>query len=136
MPSLLDPLTLRSVTLRNRLAVSPMCMYSSTDGHASDFHLVHLGARALGGFGLILAEATAVTPDGRISPDDAGLWKESQIEPLARISHFLKQHGSTPGVQLAHAGRKASTARPWGHPNPHSPIAPNEPNGWQTVAPS
>lgn len=136
MPSLFDPLHLRSVTLRNRLAVSPMCMYSSSNGYANDFHLVHLGARALGGYGLIIAEATAVTPDGRISPDDAGLWEDGQIEPLARITHFLKQHGATPGIQLAHAGRKASTSRPWGHPKPHSPIAPNEPRGWQTVAPS
>ena len=137
--SLLSPLTLRSTTIRNRLALSPMCMYSSSGpggGHASDFHLVHLGARALGGFGLILAEATAITPEGRISPDDAGLWQDSQIEPLARITHFLKQHGSTPGIQLAHAGRKASTSRPWGHPKPHSPIAPNEAGGWLTVAPS
>jgi len=136
MPTLFDPLTIRTVTIANRFGVSPMCMYSSHNGYANDFHLVHLGARALGGFGLILAEATAVTPEGRISPDDAGLWEDGQIEPLARITHFLKQHGAVPGIQLGHAGRKASTARPWGHPKPHSPIAPTEPGGWQTVAPS
>ncbi|HVS72897.1 MAG TPA: NADH:flavin oxidoreductase/NADH oxidase [Phycisphaerae bacterium] len=138
MPSLFDPLTLRSVTLRNRFGVSPMCMYSSVDGHATDFHLVHLGSRAIGGYALVMAEATAVTPDGRISPDDAGLWKDSQIEPLARITRFLKQHRAAPAIQLAHAGRKAATARPWGHPHPNKPLSEAEGGGagWKIVGPS
>jgi 2,4-dienoyl-CoA reductase-like NADH-dependent reductase (Old Yellow Enzyme family) len=135
MPSIFDPLPLRSITLRNRFAVSPMCMYSSENGHATDWHLVHLGSRAVGGYGLILAEATAVTPEGRISPDDAGLWQDSQIEPLARITRFLKQHGATPGIQLAHAGRKAATARPFNHPTPNKPLTESE-GGWPIVAPS
>lgn len=135
MTALFSPLPLRSLTLKNRLAVSPMCMYSSSDGHASDFHLVHLASRAIGGFSLVIAEATAVTPDGRISPDDAGLWKDSHIEPLARITSFLKTHGAIPGIQLAHAGRKASTARPWGHPTPNAFLTPDH-GGWTPVAPS
>lgn len=135
MASLFDPLTLRSVTLRNRLGVSPMCMYSSEDGVANDWHLVHLGSRAVGGYALVIAEATAVTPEGRISPDDAGIWADKHIEPLARINRFIKAQGAVPGVQLAHAGRKASTARPWGHEKPNAPITEAE-GGWQTVAPS
>jgi 2,4-dienoyl-CoA reductase-like NADH-dependent reductase (Old Yellow Enzyme family) len=113
MPDLFTPLTLRSITLRNRIAVSPMCQYSATDGFANDWHLVHLGARAVGGAGLIIAEATAVTPEGRISPADLGLWKDAHIEPLSRITRFLKDQGAVPGIQLAHAGWKASTAAPW-----------------------
>jgi 2,4-dienoyl-CoA reductase-like NADH-dependent reductase (Old Yellow Enzyme family) len=113
MPHLLDPLTVRSVTLRNRIGVSPMCQYSSDEGHATDWHLVHLGSRAIGGAALVIAEATAVLPEGRISPGDAGLWEDSQIEPLARINRFIKAHGAVPGIQLAHAGRKASTDLPW-----------------------
>jgi 2,4-dienoyl-CoA reductase-like NADH-dependent reductase (Old Yellow Enzyme family) len=135
MPSIFDPLPLRSITLRNRFGVSPMCMYSSDNGHATDWHLVHLGSRAVGGYGLVMAEATAVTPEGRISPDDAGLWQDSQIEPLARITRFLKQHGATPGIQLAHAGRKASTARPFNHPTPNQPLSESK-GGWKIVAPS
>jgi 2,4-dienoyl-CoA reductase-like NADH-dependent reductase (Old Yellow Enzyme family) len=135
MSSLFDPLTIRSVVLRNRLGVSPMCMYSSDQGRATDWHLVHLGSRAVGGYGLVMAEATAVDPVGRISPDDAGLWEESQIEPLARITRFLKKFGAAPAIQLAHAGRKASTNRPWSHPKPNAPLAIAD-GGWPVVAPS
>lgn len=135
MPSVFDPLVLRSVTLKNRFVVSPMCMYSSMDGHASDFHLVHLGSRAMGGYALIFAEATAVSPEGRITPDDAGLYLDSHIEPLSRITRFIKNMGSVPAIQLAHAGRKASTTRPFSHPNPHAPLLPAD-GGWQTMAPS
>lgn len=113
MPNLLDPLTLRSVTLRNRIGVSPMCQYSATGGQANTWHLVHYGSRAVGGAGLVLVEATAVTPQGRISPHDLGLWSDTQVEPLARIARVVEEHGAVPGVQLAHAGRKASTRRPW-----------------------
>ncbi len=135
MPDLFDPITIRSVTLRNRLGVSPMCMYSSNQGRATDWHLVHLGSRAIGGYGLVMAEATAVEQRGRISPDDAGLWEDGQIEPLARITRFIKQYGAVPAIQLAHAGRKASTARPWGHRKPNAPLAEAE-GGWPVVAPS
>jgi 2,4-dienoyl-CoA reductase-like NADH-dependent reductase (Old Yellow Enzyme family) len=135
MPSLFDSVTFRSVTLRNRLGVSPMCMYSSNNGYANDWHLVHLGSRAVGGYGLVIAEATAVEARGRISPDDAGLWEDGQIEPLTRITEFLMQHGAAAGIQLAHAGRKASTARPWGHPTPNKPLPESE-GGWHIVAPS
>jgi 2,4-dienoyl-CoA reductase-like NADH-dependent reductase (Old Yellow Enzyme family) len=112
-PALFTPLTLRGVTLRNRIAVSPMCEYSSTDGFADDWHLVHLGSRAVGGAGLVLTEAAAVVPEGRISPQDLGIWKDEHVEMLARINAFVSRHGAVPGIQLAHAGRKASTARPW-----------------------
>jgi 2,4-dienoyl-CoA reductase-like NADH-dependent reductase (Old Yellow Enzyme family) len=135
MTSLFDPLTIRSVTLRNRLGVSPMCMYSSEDGVANDWHLVHLGSRAVGGYALVMAEATAVTPEGRISPQDAGIWAEKHIEPLARINRFIKAQGAVPAVQLAHAGRKASTARPWGHEKPNAPLTAAE-GGWPVVGPS
>jgi 2,4-dienoyl-CoA reductase-like NADH-dependent reductase (Old Yellow Enzyme family) len=110
---LFDPLRMRDVTLRNRIGVSPMCQYSSEDGFASDWHLVHLGSRAVGGAGLVMTEATAVQARGRISPQDLGLWKDEQVPALARIAHFIAAHGAAPGIQLAHAGRKASTARPW-----------------------
>jgi 2,4-dienoyl-CoA reductase-like NADH-dependent reductase (Old Yellow Enzyme family) len=110
---LFSPLTIRAITLRNRIAVSPMCQYSCDDGFATDWHLVHLGSRAVGGAGLVMAEATAVTDDGRISPDDLGIWKDEHVAPLARAARFIKAHGAVPGIQLAHAGRKASTAAPW-----------------------
>jgi len=132
MPHLFEPLTIKSVTLRNRIGVSPMCMYSSDDGVANDWHLVHLGARAAGGAGLVIAEATAVSPEGRISAGDAGIWADKHVEPLARITRFVKQQGAVPGIQLAHAGRKASAARPWeggGH------LADNA-GGWPVVGPS
>ncbi len=135
MPSLFDPVIFRSITLRNRMGVSPMCMYSSDNGHANDWHLVHLGSRAVGGFGLVMAEATAVEARGRISPDDAGLWEDSQIEPLARITRFLKQHGAVAAIQLAHAGRKASTGGPFGNGRPNGPLSEAE-GGWRIVAPS
>lgn len=111
--SLFAPLALRSVTLRNRIAVSPMCEYSSVNGFANDWHLVHLGSRAVGGAGLVFTEATAVTPDGRISPDDLGIWDDAHIAFLSRITSFVAEQGAVPGIQLAHAGRKASTASPW-----------------------
>ena len=111
--ALLQPLTLRGVTLPNRLAVAPMCQYNLTDGLVGDYHLVHLGRFALGGFGLVMVEATGVTADGRISPGDVGLWKEEQIPGPARIAAFLTAHGSVPAIQLAHAGCKANTLRPW-----------------------
>lgn len=132
MPHLFEPLTIKSVTLRNRIGVSPMCMYSSQDGVATDWHLVHLGARAAGGAGLVIAEATAVSPEGRITPGDAGIWADKHVEPIARINRFLKSHGAVPGIQLAHAGRKASAALPW-NGGAHLP---NDKGGWQTVAPS
>jgi len=111
--SLFAPLTLRDITLRNRIAISPMCEYSSVDGFANDWHLVHLGSRAVGGAGLVFTEATAVTADGRISPDDLGIWKHEHIDFLRRITAFVTAQGAVPGIQLAHAGRKASTAAPW-----------------------
>jgi 2,4-dienoyl-CoA reductase-like NADH-dependent reductase (Old Yellow Enzyme family) len=110
---LFEPLTLRDITLRNRIVVSPMCEYSSEDGFASDWHLVHLGSRAVGGAGAVLTEATAVTADGRISPVDLGIYKDAHVEMLARIFRFVAAHGAVPGMQLAHAGRKASTIEPW-----------------------
>jgi 2,4-dienoyl-CoA reductase-like NADH-dependent reductase (Old Yellow Enzyme family) len=125
---LFDPLTLRGVTLRNRIGVSPMCQYSSTDGFADDWHLVHLGSRAVGGAGLVMTEATAVEARGRISPQDLGLWKDEHIEALGRVTRFVRAHGAAPGIQLAHAGRKASVARPWGGGKPLSP-----PAGWSPI---
>jgi len=110
-----------------------MCQYSSKDGFTTDWHLVHLGSRAVGGAGLVLVEATAVSPEGRITPDDVGIWKDEHIAGLQRIAGFLEAHGAVPGVQLAHAGRKASHRSPW---NGGQAIAPSEENGWQTVAPS
>ncbi len=104
---------LRDLRLRNRIVVSPMCQYSSDDGFANDWHLVHLGSRAVGGAALVFTEAAAVLPDGRISPQDLGIWKDAQIEMLARIFQFIEAQGAIAGVQLAHAGRKASTGRPW-----------------------
>jgi 2,4-dienoyl-CoA reductase-like NADH-dependent reductase (Old Yellow Enzyme family) len=130
---LMSPLQIRGVTLRNRVAVSPMCEYSSEDGFANDWHLVHLGSRAVGGAGLVLTEATAVTADGRISPHDLGIYADAHVEMLARIFAFVEQHGAVPGVQLAHAGRKASTARPWDGGGP----VPPEQGGWTPIwAPS
>ncbi|MBV8229815.1 MAG: hypothetical protein JO329_07515, partial [Planctomycetaceae bacterium] len=105
---LLSPLTIRDVTFRNRIVMSPMCQYSATEGMADDWHLVHLGSRAVGGAALIFVEATAVTRDGRISPGDMGIWHDRHVEPLARIARFVQARGAVPGIQLAHAGRKAS----------------------------
>lgn len=114
MPGLFDTLSLRGLTLRNRIGIAPMCQYSSVDGIATDWHLVHLGARAAGGAGLIITEATAVEPRGRISPFDLGLWDDAQIAPLRRVTDFIRSQGAASAVQLAHAGRKASRTAPWG----------------------
>lgn len=133
MPSLLfTPLTLRGVTFRNRIAVSPMCQYSCDNGFATDWHLVHLGSRAVGGAGLVIVEATAVEARGRISPGDMGLWKDEHIPALKRITQFIREQGAVAGIQIGHAGRKASCALPW---QGGAAIAP-EAGGWQTVAPS
>ena len=132
MSHLFAPFTIKSITLRNRIGVSPMCMYSSEDGVAHDWHLVHLGARAAGGAALVMAEATAVSPEGRITPGDAGIWAEKHVEPIARINRFVKAQGAVPGIQLAHAGRKASAARPW-EGGAHLADAAG---GWTPVAPS
>lgn len=132
MPSLFTPLKLREIELKNRITVSPMCEYSSHDGFANDWHLVHLGSRAVGGAALIITEATAVSPEGRISPADLGIWKDEHIEFLRRITGFIKQQGAVPGMQLAHAGRKASRTEPW---NGNTQIAATD-GGWQTLAPS
>ena len=132
MAHLFEPLALRSVTLSNRVAVSPMCEYSSDDGFANDWHLVHLGSRAVGGAGLVLTEATAVEARGRISARDLGLWKDAHVEFLSRIVRFLESNGAVPGIQLAHAGRKASTAVPWESAAGAAPAA----GGWEPIAPS
>ena len=133
MSLLFSPVTFRDVALRNRIVMSPMCEYSSRDGMANDWHFVHLGSRAIGGAGLILTEAAAVTADGRISAADLGIYSDAHVEPLARIFHFLESHGAVTGMQLAHAGRKASTAEPW---NGGGPVAPDA-GGWTPIwAPS
>ncbi|HEY4010629.1 MAG TPA: NADH:flavin oxidoreductase/NADH oxidase [Acidobacteriaceae bacterium] len=132
-PRLFDPLVQRSITLPNRIVVSPMCQYSSVDGFASDWHLVHLGSRAIGGAGVVFTEAAAVSPEGRITPGDLGIWSDDHIPELARIAKFLREHGSVPAIQLAHAGRKASMAKPW---EPTRVLPPSE-GGWENVvAPS
>lgn len=131
--SLYEPYTIRGLTLRNRVAMSPMCQYSSQDGLASDWHLVHLGARASGGVGLVIVEATAVVPEGRISPGDMGLWDERHVEPLARIVRYVESQGAAPGIQLAHAGRKASCNVPW---LGGKPILDAAKGGWPVVGPS
>src|SRR4030095_11428059 len=113
MSHLFEPLTVRGATFSNRVFASPMCEYSSADGFANDWHFVHLGTRAVGGAGLVFTEATAVTAEGRISPEDLGMWKDAHVEMLARIVRFVHGQGSVAGMQLAHAGRKASTYRPW-----------------------
>jgi 2,4-dienoyl-CoA reductase (NADPH2) len=130
--NLLSPLTIRSVTLRNRIVVSPMCQYSSTDGFANDWHLVHLGSRAAGGGSLVFVEATAVTAQGRITPGDMGLYDDRHMENLARIAAFIESMGAVPAIQLAHAGRKASCAPPF---HGGKRIRPED-GGWDVVAPS
>jgi 2,4-dienoyl-CoA reductase-like NADH-dependent reductase (Old Yellow Enzyme family) len=132
MSRLFSPLTLRGVTFRNRVWVAPMCQYSSVDGYPQDWHLVHLGGLARGGVGLVMQEATGVVPEGRISPYDAGIWEDGQAEAYERINRFVRAQGAVPGIQLGHAGRKASTQRPWegdGYVDPAE-------GGWETVAPS
>jgi 2,4-dienoyl-CoA reductase-like NADH-dependent reductase (Old Yellow Enzyme family) len=134
MAGLFDPLTIRDLKFTNRIFVSPMCQYSSEEGYADDWHFVHLGSRAVGGAGLVLTEATAVLPEGRISPQDLGIWDNGHIEMLSRIVRFVHDQGSVAGMQLAHAGRKASTYRPW--EEAHGAIPENE-GGWKkVVAPS
>jgi 2,4-dienoyl-CoA reductase-like NADH-dependent reductase (Old Yellow Enzyme family) len=132
MSHLFEPLALRGLTLSNRIGVSPMCQYSAHEGMANDWHLVHLGGFAIGGAGLVICEAAAVVPEGRISPQDLGIWSDAHIAPLARVTGFLKSQGAAAGIQLAHAGRKASTHRPWSG----SGAVAVENGGWVPVAPS
>jgi 2,4-dienoyl-CoA reductase-like NADH-dependent reductase (Old Yellow Enzyme family) len=130
---LFSPLKIRDITLRNRICVSPMCQYSCDDGFATDWHLVHLGSRAVGGAALVMVEASAVEARGRITPGDMGIWKDAHIEPLARAAAFIKRQGAVPGIQLAHAGRKASCYVPWEHNG--APLPVND-GAWVTDAPS
>ncbi|UPK66960.1 NADH:flavin oxidoreductase/NADH oxidase [Chitinophaga filiformis] len=133
MAALFSPLQIRNITFRNRITVSPMCEYSSENGFANDWHLVHLGSRAVGGAGLIITEAAAVSPEGRISPADLGIWDDAHIANLQRITGFLSAHGAVPGIQLAHAGRKASTEVPWKGIR----LVPPAEGGWEEIyAPS
>lgn len=129
---LFSPLTLRGLVLPHRIAVSPMCEYSSTDGYANDWHLVHLGSRAIGGAALVITEAAAVSPEGRITPSDLGIWSNDHVSGLKRITNFIHEHGSKAGIQIAHAGRKASMTVPW---EKEQWVTPEE-GGWQPVAPS
>ena len=136
MTNLFDPFTVRGITLRNRIGVSPMCEYSADDGMPNDWHLVHLGSRAVGGAGLVMTEATAIEPPGRISPQDAGIWSEAHAEQWARITRFISSQGAVPGIQLAHAGRKASTLRPWDQERGAAAGVPDASGGWEPVGPS
>lgn len=129
---LFSPLQIKNFTLKNRIAISPMCQYSAEDGFANNWHLVHLGSRATGGAGLVIQEATAVSPEGRISPSDLGLWSDDHIKKLKKITKFIINQDSVPGIQLAHAGRKASLPTPW---YGNKKLTQNQ-GGWQTVAPS
>src|ERR1700760_3989409 len=130
---LLSPLKIRSVTFRNQIAMSPMCQYSAEDGFANDWHLGHLGGRAVGGAALVMVEATAVAADGRITPGDLGIWKDEHIEPLARIARFVHSQGAVAGIQLAHAGRKASCDLPW---RGGASLKTSAAGGWPVVGPS
>ena len=132
MSMLFSPLSLRSVTFRNRVFVSPMCQYSSRDGLPGDWHLVHLGSRAVGGAGLVMVEATAISPEGRISPDDSGIWSDAHAEAFVPITRFIREQGAVAGIQLAHAGRKGSCSLPWLGGGPLG----SEACGWQPLAPS
>src|SRR5512143_2281452 len=132
MSRLFSPLQIRSLSFRNRIFVSPMCQYSSREGVPTDWHLVHLGSRAVGGASLVMVEATAVSPEGRISPDDSGIWSDRHTEAFLPITRFIREQGAVPGIQLAHAGRKASTDLPW---RGGAPLGP-EMRGWQPFAPS
>ncbi|MBX9689057.1 MAG: NADH:flavin oxidoreductase/NADH oxidase [Candidatus Obscuribacterales bacterium] len=135
--NLFSPLTLRSITFRNRIGVSPMCQYYSKDGFADDWHLVHLGSRAVGGAGLVIVEASAVEARGRITPDDLGIYKDEHIAKLKQITGFISSFGAVPGIQIAHAGRKASSKNPWKEGNRHDKLAvSNEDGGWDIVGPS
>ncbi|XZF14128.1 NADH:flavin oxidoreductase/NADH oxidase [Chitinophagaceae bacterium MMS25-I14] len=131
MSVLFTPLQIRGITFRNRIAVSPMCQYSAHDGFANDWHVVHLGSRAVGGAGLVITEAAAVLPEGRISPEDLGIWKDEHIAGLRRITGFIHAQGAIAGIQLAHAGRKASVYAPW---KPQGQVPAGE-GGWKPVAP-
>ncbi|HEV2655080.1 MAG TPA: NADH:flavin oxidoreductase/NADH oxidase [Ktedonobacteraceae bacterium] len=131
-PALFRPLTIRGITLKNRIVVSPMCQYSSEDGFATDWHMVHLGSRAVGGAALVFSEAAAVEARGRISPQDLGIYRDEHIEMLARITAFIREQGAVAGIQLAHAGRKGSTFRPW---SGKGEVTPTD-GGWQTIGPS
>jgi 2,4-dienoyl-CoA reductase-like NADH-dependent reductase (Old Yellow Enzyme family) len=133
MPNLFSDFSLKTVRLKNRIAVSPMCQYSATDGVPNDWHRVHLGSLATGGAALVTAEATAVSPEGRISPGDTGLWNDAQTQAFAPIAAFIASHGAVPGIQIAHAGRKASANKPWEGDN-H--LAPDHPSAWEPIAPS
>jgi 2,4-dienoyl-CoA reductase-like NADH-dependent reductase (Old Yellow Enzyme family) len=131
MAKIFEPLKIKSITLRNRIGVSPMCQYSSIDGLANDWHLMHLGSKAAGGAGLVMTEATAVSPEGRITLGDAGIWKDEQIESWSRVLQFIKSQGAVAGMQLAHAGRKASAQKPW---DGGKSLEPDK--AWETLAPS
>jgi 2,4-dienoyl-CoA reductase-like NADH-dependent reductase (Old Yellow Enzyme family) len=133
MPSLFDSLTIKTITLRNRIGVSPMCQYSYTDGFSNDWQLVHLGALAAGGAGLIIVEASAVEARGRISPNDLGIWTDEHVAPLRRVTEFIKAQGAVAGIQIAHAGRKACTIRPW---DGGKPVPASDPNWWPVVGAS
>lgn len=133
MPHLFEPLTIKGITLRNRIGVSPMCMYSYRKGFANDWLVAHLGARAVGGAGLVIAEATAVEPRGRITPHDLGIWSDDHVEPLARAARFVKENGAVAGIQIAHAGRKAGTQRSW---KSDDSTLQEDPPGWQVIGPS
>ncbi|QDI91456.1 NADH:flavin oxidoreductase/NADH oxidase [Salicibibacter halophilus] len=135
MPHLFSPLTIKNITLRNRIGVSPMCQYSSDDGFPNDWHLVHLGSRAVGGAGLVIAEASAVEARGRISAEDLGIFSDQHIEAFQRVTDFIKAQGAVPGIQLAHAGRKASTYAPWKRED-YGVNLPDDDGGWEVVGPS
>lgn len=128
---LFSPLTIRETTFRNRVWLSPMCMYSSEEGYSNEWHMVHLGSRAVGGAGLVMTEATAVSPEGRITAEDLGLWNDDQIDGLSRITSFIRQYGAVPAIQLAHAGRKAGTRPPWEPRNSGDPVV-----DWTPVSPT
>jgi len=130
--SLFAPFSIRETEFKNRIVLSPMCQYSAEDGEADEWHRVHLGTRAVGGAGLVMAEATAVEPSGRITPHDLGIWDDRHADRFAPITEFARSQGAVPGIQLAHAGRKASTTRPW---DGNEPLSPDE-GGWETLAPS
>ncbi len=133
MAHLFEPFTVRGITLRNRIGVSPMCQYSYVDGMSNDWQVVHLGTRAVGGAGLVMVEATAVEERGRITPDDLGIWSDAHVEPLSRVAQFIKAQGAVAGIQIAHAGRKASTRRPW---DGSGQLPADDRRGWQVVGAS
>ena len=133
MPNLFSELSVKDVRLKNRIGVSPMCQYSATDGFANEWHSFHLGSLAIGGAGLVIAEATAVSPEGRITPKDMGLWKDDQLDVFRPVTRFIESKGAVPGIQLAHAGRKAHSNRPW-EGDDHLPLG--HPVAWETIGPS